>query len=395
MAAGALVPEGMEVPPRSLVMGVPAKVRRDGHRGGARRACAGYAENYVGYKDDYRAERRTAVRVDASRRVRGHARHPARRDRGLARDRGGGARASSPATATARSARPIFEETELFARGIGAETDIVSKEMYTFADRDGGSLTLRPEATAGIVRAVIEHNLMQHRPRAQGLRDRADVPARAAAEGPLPPVPPGGRRGLRLHEPHDRRRGRSSWRSRFLDACGVARARAASSTPWATAACRPAYVETLREAPARRSRRRCAPTASGAPRRTRCACSTARCPRTRRRSTRCRGSPTTCAPECRDHFAEVRRQLELLGIPYRLEPPPGARPRLLRADDLRGDERRSSARRAASSAAAATTASCKELGGPDVPGIGFAVGLERLACSLPAAARPSAAATCS
>ena len=43
---------------------------------------------------------------------------------------------------------PIFEETELFARGIGAETDIVSKEMYTFEDRDGSTLTLRPEATA-------------------------------------------------------------------------------------------------------------------------------------------------------------------------------------------------------------------------------------------------------
>ena len=59
---------------------------------------------------------------------------------------------------------PVFEETELFARGIGAETDIVSKEMYTFADRDGGSLTLRPEATAGIVRAVIEHNLLNTDP---------------------------------------------------------------------------------------------------------------------------------------------------------------------------------------------------------------------------------------
>src|SRR3954466_4155799 len=59
---------------------------------------------------------------------------------------------------------PVFEQTELFARGIGEETDIVSKEMYTFEDRDGGSLTLRPEATAGIVRSVIEHNLMNTDP---------------------------------------------------------------------------------------------------------------------------------------------------------------------------------------------------------------------------------------
>jgi histidyl-tRNA synthetase len=54
---------------------------------------------------------------------------------------------------------PIFEVTELFARSIGTSTDIVEKEMYTFQDRDGTSLTLRPEATAGAVRAYIEHNL--------------------------------------------------------------------------------------------------------------------------------------------------------------------------------------------------------------------------------------------
>jgi len=54
---------------------------------------------------------------------------------------------------------PIFEVTELFARSIGTSTDIVEKEMYTFPDRDGKLLTLRPEATAGVVRAYVEHNL--------------------------------------------------------------------------------------------------------------------------------------------------------------------------------------------------------------------------------------------
>ena len=53
---------------------------------------------------------------------------------------------------------PIFEVTTLFARSIGASTDIVEKEMYTFQDRDGTSLTLRPEGTAGTVRSYIEHN---------------------------------------------------------------------------------------------------------------------------------------------------------------------------------------------------------------------------------------------
>ena len=48
---------------------------------------------------------------------------------------------------------PILEETALFSRGVGEETDIVSKEMYTFDDRDGSSLTLRPENTASVLRA--------------------------------------------------------------------------------------------------------------------------------------------------------------------------------------------------------------------------------------------------
>jgi histidyl-tRNA synthetase len=73
---------------------------------------------------------------------------------------------------------PIFERTELFVRGIGEGTDIVEKEMYTFEDRGGESLTLRPEATASMMRAYAEHNL--------------------GAVGAFPPVPPGRRRGHRL-----------------------------------------------------------------------------------------------------------------------------------------------------------------------------------------------------
>jgi histidyl-tRNA synthetase len=54
---------------------------------------------------------------------------------------------------------PVFEDTALFSRGVGESTDVVSKEMYTFSDRGERSLTLRPEGTAGVVRAVLEHNL--------------------------------------------------------------------------------------------------------------------------------------------------------------------------------------------------------------------------------------------
>ena len=54
---------------------------------------------------------------------------------------------------------PVFEDTALFSRGVGESTDVVSKEMYTFEDRGGRSLTLRPEGTAGVMRAVIESGL--------------------------------------------------------------------------------------------------------------------------------------------------------------------------------------------------------------------------------------------
>ena len=69
---------------------------------------------------------------------------------------------------------PIFEETSLFARGVGESTDVVSKEMYTFADRGERSVTLRPEGTAGVMRAVIEHNL-----------DRGQLPIKLNYYGPF------------------------------------------------------------------------------------------------------------------------------------------------------------------------------------------------------------------
>jgi histidyl-tRNA synthetase len=69
---------------------------------------------------------------------------------------------------------PVFEDTALFARGVGESTDVVSKEMYTFADRGDRSVTLRPEGTAGVMRAVIEHGL-----------DRGPLPAKLRYAGPF------------------------------------------------------------------------------------------------------------------------------------------------------------------------------------------------------------------
>ncbi|MFM1750907.1 MAG: hypothetical protein RL658_1048 [Actinomycetota bacterium] len=67
---------------------------------------------------------------------------------------------------------PVFEDTGLFARGVGESTDIVTKEMYTFEDRGGRSITLRPEGTAGVMRAVIEHGL-----------DRGQLPVKVLYSG--------------------------------------------------------------------------------------------------------------------------------------------------------------------------------------------------------------------
>jgi histidyl-tRNA synthetase len=69
------------------------------------------------------------------------------------------ARASFVAYGFSEIILPVIEKTELFARAIGETTDIVEKEMYTFTDRDESSLTLRPEGTASVIRAYIEHNL--------------------------------------------------------------------------------------------------------------------------------------------------------------------------------------------------------------------------------------------
>ncbi|RZT86159.1 histidyl-tRNA synthetase [Pseudonocardia sediminis] len=69
---------------------------------------------------------------------------------------------------------PVFEETGLYARGVGESTDVVSKEMYTFADRGDRSVTLRPEGTAGVVRSVIEHNL-----------DKQGLPVKLRYAGPF------------------------------------------------------------------------------------------------------------------------------------------------------------------------------------------------------------------
>jgi histidyl-tRNA synthetase len=274
---------------------------------------------------------------------------------------------------------PTFEETELFARGIGTETDIVSKEMYTFEDRDGSSLTLRPEATAGIVRAVIEHNLA------------ADDPApKVWAMGPMfRRERPQKGRYRQFHQVDVEAFGMSrpsidaeiiEVALAYLDACGLQdRELVLNST--GDAKCRPAYVETLRAALREEASRLCAD----------CRRRTETNPL---RVLDCKvpeDQPIIDAlprigdhlcPECREHFAEVRRELDLLGIHYRLDH------RLVRGLDYYTRttfEVTSGALGAQNSVLGGGRYDglVKDLGGPDLTGIGFALGMERLVMLLP------------
>ena len=112
---------------------------------------------------------RRAPRVTSKlERPRGHARHPSVRAAALAAGDRARWSGSARSTATGRIQTPVFEDTELFARTSGAGSDVVQKEMYTFTDRGDRSLTLRPEGTAPICRAYVEHG-MHREPQPQKL----------------------------------------------------------------------------------------------------------------------------------------------------------------------------------------------------------------------------------
>jgi histidyl-tRNA synthetase len=279
---------------------------------------------------------------------------------------------------------PIFEETQLFARGIGAETDIVSKEMYTFTDRasaggEGASLTLRPEATAGIVRAVIEHNLMN-----------TDPALRVYAMGPMfrRERPQKGRQ-RQFHQVDVEAFGIAEpsidaevveMALAYLEACGLENPELVLNSV-GDSTCRPAYVEILRAALREHASHLCAD----------CQRRTETNPL---RVLDCKvpadqevieGLPRIAdhlCPECRDHFAEVRRQLDLLGIRYQVSH------RLVRGLDY---YTRTTFEVLSGALGAQNTVLgggrydglVKDLGGPDLTGIGFALGMERLALIIP------------
>jgi histidyl-tRNA synthetase len=274
---------------------------------------------------------------------------------------------------------PVFEETELFARSIGTETDIVSKEMYTFADRDGGSLTLRPEATAGIVRSVIEHNLMN-----------ADPALKVYALGPMfRRERPQKGRYRQFHQVDVEAFGYTSptidaevieLSLACLDACGVSRHELVLNSV-GDRNCRPAYVERLRQALETQAPRMCGDCQRRAvtnPLRV----LDCKVPEDQATIDALPRITDHLCGACLEHFAEVRRQLELLGIPYRLSH------RLVRGLDyyVRTTFEVTSGELGAQNSVLGGgryDGLVRDLGGPDVAGIGFALGLERLVLLLP------------
>ncbi|BDE08202.1 histidine--tRNA ligase [Vulcanimicrobium alpinum] len=267
---------------------------------------------------------------------------------------------------------PIFEATELFARGVGETTDIVEKEMYTFVDKGGRSMTLRPELTAGIVRALLEHKLF-----AQG-------PQRLYAIGPF----------FRYERPQAGRYRQAHQLS--VECFGVAGAEAdveviqlaatliahygltdavLNVNSVGDANCRPAYREALLA----HFRPHLAELSADSQRRLE------RNPLRILDSKDPKDRPfVETAPtmldllcgECAAHFAMLRRYLDALEIPYVVNP------RIVRGLDYYTR----TVFEYVSSALGAQSTVCgggrydglvQQLGGPPTPGVGFGLGLER------------------
>ncbi len=282
---------------------------------------------------------------------------------------------------------PVFEDTELFARTSGEGSDIVSKEMYTFTDRSDRSLTLRPEPTAGIVRAYLEHGLhrepqpqklftvgtMYRYGRPQKGRYREFWQLDLEAIGSDDPAVDA--EVIHLFDALLRRLGVTEYRLE-LNSIG-------------DAACRPAYLERLvpwleehsaeldeatREQAARNPLRALDNIAAKPP----------------QTQEILRQAPTigdSLCDACREHFAEVRRYLDAFGVRYELVPT------LVRGLDYYtrttwefvGPEGGS---QSTLSGGGRYDGLAEALGGPHTPGVGFGAGIERLLLALEGTPEP-------
>ncbi len=280
---------------------------------------------------------------------------------------------------------PVLEKTELFQKSIGEDTDVVGKEMFTFPDRKGRSLTMRPEATAGVVRAYVESGTYQ-----------PGLVSKYFTFGPMFRYerPQKGRQ-RQFHQINAEVFGASE---PAADAELILMLRAFLAEVGLTgltfelnslgcAACRPAYKQALtdffnsldQEKLCQDCRRRkdtnplrvldckvpdCKDMVAGAP-----------------------SIADHLCPDCREHFAQVRSMLDAAKVTYVLNP------RLVRGLDYY--IRTTFEVTAENIGAQASVAGggrydglVKSVGGPDVPGTGFACGMERLAMLLEDAPNP-------
>jgi histidyl-tRNA synthetase len=273
---------------------------------------------------------------------------------------------------------PVFEETELFARTSGAGSDVVQKEMYTFEDRGGRSLTLRPEGTAPIVRAYLEHGL-QREPQPQKLytiatmyryaapqkgRYREHYQASIEAIGSDDPAVDA--EVIQLYDELLRRLGVTNYRLE-LNSIGDRE-------------CRPAYVERLNEwldahsdalDEEARQKRETTPLRVFDVKSERVRAALADAPTI---------GDSLCEP-CREHFAAVLRYLDAYGVGYDLVPT------LVRGLDYYtrttwefvGPEHGA---QSTISAGGRYDYLAEDIGGPPTPGVGFGAGIERLLIAL-------------
>lgn len=278
---------------------------------------------------------------------------------------------------------PLLERTGLFNRGIGEETDVVQKEMYTFADRKGRSLTLRPEATAGVMRAFIESG-----------RSGQDAVHKFFTCGPMFRYErPQKGRMRQFHQINCECLGPSepyadaelvTMVMRFLEALDIENLSLQLNT-LGCAACRPAYHKALTAwlsgIDAEALCEDCAKRRTSNPLRVldckvpSCRELTAEAPRL---------WDHVCAA-CREHFETVTRLLDKEQVPYVINH------RLVRGLDYYVRTTFEVVSKAIGAQGAVAGGGrydglTAQLGGPDIPGLGFACGMERLAMLLPAAA---------
>ncbi len=285
---------------------------------------------------------------------------------------------------------PIFEETELFARSVGADTDIVGKEMYTFVDRDDECVSLRPEATASVCRAYIEHGMQtlpgnvklyyvgpmfrRERPQKGRYRQFYQIGAEVLGQSDAPGI------DAELVE----------MLMTFFGKVGLEGA-ALQINSIGDKACRPKYIELLRAELVKVKDK------LGADSQRRIETNPLRVLDSKLPEEQAiieklpRISDHLCA-DCREHFAEVRRQLDLRGIAYEQNW------RLVRGLDYY----MRTTFEITAPGLGSQNAVCgggrydglvELLGGPPTKGIGFAIGEDRLMLSLEAAekVKPEAA----